>query len=99
MIFRQVWSFDLYRVGDEYILTVIFSEHNHYAQMDILRSFKMKKDLLIKIYSFQDFLKVADEIRNNYPVIIYDEVNPHVFISGKNVKPQHVNLNDVFVFE
>lgn len=66
--------------------------------MDVFRSFKMKKDLLIRVCSFHDFLKVADKIRNNYPVIIYDEITHHVFISGKDVNPQHVNLNDVFVF-
>lgn len=29
LIFRQAWDFDLYRVGDDYILTVVFSEYNN----------------------------------------------------------------------
>ena len=97
LIFRLPWNFDLYKVSNDYILTMVFSEYNNYCQMDVFRSFKLKGEFLSKAHSFYDFLTLADEIRSSYPNHFYTEVEPYLFISDKGVTPQHMKLSDFFI--
>ena len=84
LLLREPWDYDIYSQGSAFVITVVFSEYNLHSQMDVFRSFILSKETLIQYGEGGNLSALANKIRETSHRHIWNEVKPHVFISGKD---------------
>ncbi|QOV70675.1 hypothetical protein [Citrobacter sp. BDA59-3] len=84
LLLRESWDYDIYSQGSTLVITVVFSEYNLHSQMDVFRSFTISKETLIQYEESGNFKALANKIRESWHRHIWNELKPHIFISGKD---------------
>lgn len=94
LLYGKKWFFDFYKVNEDFIITIVFSEYNNVSQMDVLRSFKLSKDEISKLYFCRDVEILADEIKKIYPKNKDKEVIPYIFLPARKSIMKYSNPDD-----
>lgn len=58
-LYSENWNFTLYKVGDDFVISVVF-----FGRIDVFRSFKL--DFAIDPADYSRLKEFAEHIRNNY---------------------------------
>lgn len=70
-LFSRNWDFTVYKLNDKKVITVIF-----FDRIDYPRTFQLSQDE--GNLSFEDFISLADKIRNNYEIYKRVEIIPPI---------------------
>lgn len=71
-ITKNNWDFTLYKVDNEYIISVVFFN----SMVDFSRSFKLTEEE--KSFDFEQLKELSDLIRNNYNTYKEREIEPAI---------------------
>jgi plasmid replication initiation protein len=75
-IYKRNWDFILYKVDDDYVLSVVF-----FGAVDYHRSFKVDSQIMTDDY--EDLKSLSEDIRNNYEKYKPSEIIPAILNSDE----------------
>ncbi|WP_345830333.1 hypothetical protein AAGR22_03605 [Erwinia sp. HDF1-3R] len=83
LLYGKKWEFDFYKSGDDFIITIVFSEYNNFSQMDVFRSFRLSDDEIQKLCFCSDVELLAGELKKEYPNNKDKEIIPYLLLPAR----------------